>query len=364
MEKYKKVIHIIANLGNGGAERQLLELLKLNPSHQLLILKNADIYKKELEKYRINYMELNIDTKLKVFFSIHKISRYIASSKSFVVHAWMYNACLLVSLIKIFFNMKLKIVWGIRCSNMQLKYYSWTLNFIIFFCKLISFLANSIIYNSNAGQKYHTSLGFSNKFSKVIFNGIDEKKFFFSSIIRKNLRKALGIKNNSIVIVFAGRVDPMKNHINLLNAFKIIKKQNKKIILLLIGKGTETLKVQKGVISLGMQLNIEKYYSVGDIIVLPSKFGEGFSNVLAEGMLCKLFPVATNVGDSKDILSDIGLIIKDSSSKEIAKCLIDALDLKKQDLLKLKERSRERIKREFSIKKMSYLYNNTYRELF
>ena len=31
MKKYKKVIHIIADLGNGGAERQLVELLKLNP---------------------------------------------------------------------------------------------------------------------------------------------------------------------------------------------------------------------------------------------------------------------------------------------------------------------------------------------
>ena len=54
-----------------------------------------------------------------------------------------------------------------------------TLKFIIFLCKSISFLANSIIYNSNAGRKYHTSLGFSNKFSKVIHNGIDEKTFFF-----------------------------------------------------------------------------------------------------------------------------------------------------------------------------------------
>ena len=77
-------------------------------------------------------------------------------------------------------------------------------------------------------------------------------------------------------------------------------------MLLLIGKGTENLKKQKGVISLGMKMNIEEYYSVGDIVVLPSKFGEGFPNVLAEGILCKLFPVATNVGDSKEIISDFG----------------------------------------------------------
>ena len=39
MRKYTEVIHIIADLGNGGAERQLVELLKLNPNHKLLIQK-------------------------------------------------------------------------------------------------------------------------------------------------------------------------------------------------------------------------------------------------------------------------------------------------------------------------------------
>ena len=57
MRKHEKVIHLIADLGNGGAERQLIELLKLNPRHKLLILKNAGIYKKDLDKLKINYTE-------------------------------------------------------------------------------------------------------------------------------------------------------------------------------------------------------------------------------------------------------------------------------------------------------------------
>ena len=363
MKKYKKVIHIIADLGNGGAERQLVELLKLNPTHKLLVLKNTGAYKKDLEKFNISYTELNIKNSLEVLFFFRKIRKIIKSSNSKIVHAWMYNACLLVSLIKIFYDKKLKLVWGIRCSNMELKYYSWTLRCIILLCKFISSLANSIIYNSYAGLKHHSSLGFSKRFSKVIYNGIDEKKFFFSNIRRNKLRKTLGIKKNSIVIVCASRVDPMKNHLNLLNAFEIVRKQNKRVILLLIGKGTEILKVQKGVIALGLKLNIEQYYSVGDIIVLPSKFGEGFSNVLAEGMLCKLFPVATNVGDSKDIISDIGLSIKDSSSKSIANSLKSAIGMSQKEIECLKKKSQERIKKKFSIKKMSFSYNNIYREL-
>ena len=91
----------------------------------------------------------------------------------------MYNVCFLASLLKIFYNVKLKLVWGIRCSNMKLIYYSWKLRLIIYLSKIFSWTANSIVYNSHAGLDYHLSLGFSKKLNKVIHNGIDEKKILF-----------------------------------------------------------------------------------------------------------------------------------------------------------------------------------------
>ena len=102
MKKYKKVIHLIADLGNGGAERQLVELLKLNPSHKLLILKNAGIYKKDLDKLKINYTEMNIKSSFGVFLSLRKISKAIKNSNSFIIHTWMYNVCFLASFSKDF----------------------------------------------------------------------------------------------------------------------------------------------------------------------------------------------------------------------------------------------------------------------
>ena len=112
-----------------------------------------------------------------------------------------------------------------------------------------------------------------------------------------------------------------------------------------------------------MKENIEQYYSVGDIIVLPSSFGEGFSNVLAEGMLCKLIPVATKVGDSQNIIADSGFIVEDFNSIEIAKSLSAALALSEKEMIRRKEKSRNRIIREFGIRKMSNSYNNIYKEL-
>ena len=363
MKKYEKVIHLIADLGNGGAERQLIELLKLNPRHKLLILKNAGIYKEDLDKLQISYTELNIKNSIGVLLSLRKICKAIKNSNSFIIHTWMYNVCFLASLLKIFYNVKLKLVWGIRCSNMELIYYSWKLRLIIYLSKIFSFTANSIVYNSYAGLNYHLSLGFSKKLNKVIHNGIDEKKFYYSIEKRNKLRKLLGISSDSVVMIFASRVDPMKNHNNLLTAFEKIREKNKKAFLLLVGKDTEKLKKQEGIFLLGMKLNIDEYYSACDIIVVPSRFGEGFSNVLAEGMLCKLLPVATNVGDAKKIISDTGFISKNYSSQEIAKSLEEALNLNKKDTSIKKERARKRILKKYSIKKMSLLYNNIYKEL-
>ena len=52
MQKKIKVIHIIVDLGTGGAERQLIELLKKNSGHKLLILNNAGNFREELDFYK------------------------------------------------------------------------------------------------------------------------------------------------------------------------------------------------------------------------------------------------------------------------------------------------------------------------
>ena len=47
----------------------------------------------------------------------------------------------------------------------------------------------------------------------------------------------------------------------------------------------------------------------GDIIVSSSAYGEGFSNAIAEGMAAGLVPIATDVGDVREIIGDTGEIV-------------------------------------------------------
>ena len=69
MRNNVRVLHIIASLGNGGAERQLIEILKCNRSHGVLLLTEADVYKEKLEKLKIKYWEMR-QNKLLIFLKI------------------------------------------------------------------------------------------------------------------------------------------------------------------------------------------------------------------------------------------------------------------------------------------------------
>ena len=80
--------------------------------------------------------------------------------------------------------------------------------------------------------------------------------------------------------------------------------------------------------SVRLEKNVHIFYSIVDIIIIPSAFGEGFSNVLVEGMLTGLLPVATDVGDAKNIISNTGYIIK-GSTVSVLKKLIKLSSLKK-----------------------------------
>lgn len=359
----KKVLHLIASLGNGGAERQLIELLKKNNQHFLCSFSEAGVYEKKIKKLGITLIELKVKHPIFIFLKIYKIIKVIRKYKIDMVHAWMYNACIVSVIVKYLSRKKkVKILWGIRCSNMNVNYYSLQLRINLYFCKIFSRLADQIIYNSYSGFDYHRSIGFSNENDCVIQNGIDSKKFKFCYINRQNLRQRYGLSKDKKVILCVARVDPMKGHKELLSAFaRVVNKSRLKLIL--IGKGTEVFKNSKDVLALGMINNVEVYYSMADFIIIPSIFGEGFSNVLVEGMLCKLFPISSDVGDNKSIIEKTGITFSPNDELLIEKALNKVISMKNKDIKNYSEKAFLRAKKKYDISKMIRSYEKTYQAI-
>ena len=241
------------------------------------------------------------------------------------------------------------------------QYYSVSLRLVIYACVVLSKYVEKIIYNSYAGQAYHKKIGFSQKSGKVIYNGVDSKKFKSIITQRKALRKKYNFAENDLVFICVARVDPMKNYNNLLKAYKgIVSICTNKIKLVLAGKGTDKLDLPYNSIALGMKKDIEKYYNIADIVIVPSAFGEGFSNVLVEGMLTSLFPVATDVGDAKKIIGSTGFILSGSDEETLKIELSKIIKVKKSFIKTTGIKARNRAHKLFAIEKMISSYDNVF----
>lgn len=358
-----RVLHIISSLGQGGAERQLIELVKKNKSHAICQLTSYNSYVEELTNKNISIFDLKIKKKFLDILSLYRLYKVIKYYKPNIINTWMYHSSLLVVLLRIItFKNNIPLIWGLRCSNIDTSYYSLFLKIVIACCKFFSKYPNIIINNSKAGLNFHKKIGFKNK-HVVIHNGIDVNKFSSNEKFRKDFRNKYKINKDAKVLLCVGRNDPMKDHYTLLQAFNNLKKNFPSVILILAGLGTENMKKTNGMMALGPRNDIEHIYAASDIIISSSAFGEGFSNALAEGMASNLIPIATNVGDSKYILGDIGKIINPRNKKELYYAIKETLELNRDNFENLKKLARMRIIQKFSQSKMISEYNKLYSKL-
>jgi glycosyltransferase involved in cell wall biosynthesis len=362
LSKEIKVLHIISSLGQGGAERQLVELVKYNKSHAICQLMPGGVYEKELKKKNIIIFDLKLRKNVFAIFGLYRLYKIIKYYKPDIINTWMYHSCFLEAVLRKITLNNIPLIWGLRCSNMETSYYSKILKLVINGCKYFSKTPNIIINNSVIGMNFHKSIGFKNN-NIVIFNGIDTKKFSLNNKFRNEFRNKYNIAKDTKVLLCVGRVDPMKDHDTLLEAFKKIKKKFSATVLILAGLGTENINKIHRLIALGPCQDIDHVYSACDIIISSSAFGEGFSNALAEGMSSSLIPIATDVGEAKNIVGSTGKIINPKNVIELYNAIKELLELEEQKFMANKIFAKNRINQKFNQLKMLDAYDEVYNKL-
>jgi glycosyltransferase involved in cell wall biosynthesis len=128
------------------------------------------------------------------------------------------------------------------------------------------------------------------------------------------LRRTLGIAADAQVLVSVGRFSREKGQADLIEAMALLRKQklDHKLCLVFVGDGPDnqrlrdkarTSQVEDCVVFAGQQPDVTPYYTMADMMVLPSHT-EGSPNTLLEAMAVGLPIVATAVGGVPEIVSD------------------------------------------------------------
>ena len=195
--------------------------------------------------------------------------------------------------------------------------------------------ADGIIANSMATKKalLRNTPWLSPAKIKVIYNGIDPKRFFKKS---NSLRDKLDVSPDDFVFGFAGQLDERKGISTLLAAFHQVIKKKSNVKLLLAGEGMlrnvvedyiEKHQLNGLIYVLGFQDDIPQFMANINALVLPSLW-EGFGIVLIEAMAAHKPVISSRTSNIPEIVEDgeVGLLIEPENVDELSAAMEFFLD--------------------------------------
>lgn len=346
-------MHLINSLGVGGAESMLLKLatesdrngrrLKIRtilPGGELL-----GAYEQVADIKRLN---------------LNDVVRLMRGRDTLI--CWMYHSCLVGTFFRIL-NPRLRLVWNVRHSIVDLNREKKTTRLVIKFLKKLRFLPTFVVFNSSVAMEQHFDFLAAPDKGIVIPNGFELEKARGHEKYKDEYRLRWGVSPGTHVVGVVARFHPMKGHAVFLKALESMPID---VFAVFAGKGTETKEFEdlvrnnfsKRWIGLGIINESFRLISSLDLLVVPSEWGEGFPNVIGEAMLSDTLVVATDVGDSRIILGDSNLIAEPSSISSLAAAMQFVMNLTPEEKKSLKSEMRQKCESMYSISSVANQYSN------
>lgn len=297
-----KIVQVMPEFGLAGAETMCetltYELRSLG--HEVVVISLYDYHsaitdRMENAGVRIYYLHKKSGLDLSMIRKIWKVLREI---KPDVVHTHLYSAQYAVPA-SILAGVKRRVHTVHNLAKQENGRMARNLNKFFFkFCHL-KLVALSDLVRGSIVREYKTKVDC----IPVVFNGVD---------LSKCLPKTEYRATESFKIVHIGRFSQQKNHLGLLQAFRLFCSKHPESQLWLIGDGEKRAEIQEWVCEngltqnvrfLGLQTSVYRYLHEADLFTLPSHY-EGMPMTLIEAMGTGLPIVATAVGGIPDMLTN------------------------------------------------------------
>lgn len=334
MIQQKKILFLIRSLEQGGAERQLIVLaagLAERDWEVSVITFYKGSFDAELRERGVEVLCAEKQGRWALIGFLRRLLSIIKREDPLILHSYLTVGNIIATIIKLFIP-KIKLVWGVRASDMKLENYDWTARATDRLEACLAWVPSLVIVNSKAGQEHLIRRAFPVSKIVVIPNGIDTGRFCPNADARKRIREEWKLKESEVLVGLIARVDPMKDHPNFLKAAALVASRYSNVRFVCVGDGEKIYRER--VQALGKCLGLEgsliweagredvqAVYNALDIAV-SSSVTEGFSNTICEAMASGVPCVATDVGDSSLIIGKTGAIVPSQDAESLAAGII------------------------------------------
>ena len=135
----------------------------------------------------------------------------------------------------------------------------------------------------------------------LVRNGVPSEQFLFDPVLRGESRTELKVKPDETVLLFAGSGWERKGLLFAIEAIALCK--NRRMRLLVAGRGNPRSYKSKRVQFLGEVVDLGRIYAAADIFILPTIY-DPFSNACLEALACGLPVITTRANGFSEIINN------------------------------------------------------------
>ena len=348
----RKILHLITDLGSGGAQMMLHQLLKSwrDPSyeHVVVSLVSSGIVAEKIAELNIPVFSLDMSPSRPTPMALAKLVALLKREQPDLMQTWMYHADLLGSTASTIYGAskfkRLPVVWGIHNGTLANGHVKRSTLAIVRILAMMSkgmkgIAPAAVVSCSVSAATVHIDFGYQANRLRTIPNGFDCDAFHPDGLARMKLLAELGLPFDAVMIGNFSRFDhPQKGHRHLVEACGQLREEYPELHLVLagtnVGEDNELLSdwiveagLQDRVHCLGMRSDIPALMAGIDAYCLASPYSEAFPLVIGEALASGTPCVTTNVGDAAWLVGDAGFIVTPGDSTALAQGIRSMLNV-------------------------------------